>query len=112
MTLFICCVALLIGAYFTYGVVVERIFGIKPNRPTPAHTLADGVDYMVLPKWKIWLIQLLNIAGTGPIFGPILGALYGPVAMLWIVIGCIFAGAVHDYFCGMISIRNGGASIP
>lgn len=72
----------------------------------------DGVDYMPMSTKKIWLIQLLNIAGTGPIFGPILGALYGPVAMLWIVIGCIFAGAVHDYFCGMLSVRNGGASMP
>ena len=112
MTLFLCCVALLIGAYFTYGALIERIFVINPARPTPAQSQADGVDYLVLPKWKIWLIQLLNIAGTGPIFGPILGALYGPVALLWIVIGCVFAGAVHDYFCGMISIRNGGASIP
>lgn len=91
---------------------MEKIFVIKPQRPTPAHTHADGVDYVPMSKLKIWLIQLLNIAGTGPIFGPILGALYGPVAMLWIVIGCVFAGAVHDYFCGMISIRNNGASIP
>ena len=112
MLVFLFCVALLIFAYFIYGTFVEKVFGIKPQRPTPAITSADGVDYVAMPKWKIWLIQLLNIAGTGPIFGPILGALYGPVAMLWIVIGCIFAGAVHDYCCGMISIRNNGASIP
>lgn len=74
--------------------------------------MGDGVDYVPMSKGKIWLIQLLNIAGTGPIFGPILGALYGPVAMLWIVLGCIFAGAVHDYMCGMLSVRNGGASMP
>lgn len=112
MLVFLFCVALLISAYFIYGTFVEKIFGIKPQRPTPAYSSADGVDYVPMSKWKVWLIQLLNIAGTGPIFGPILGALYGPVAMLWIVIGCIFAGAVHDYYCGMISIRNNGASIP
>lgn len=112
MLVFLFCVALLIAGYFVYGALVEKIFGIKPERPTPAHMSADGVDYVAMSKTKIWLIQLLNIAGTGPIFGPILGALYGPVAMLWIVVGCIFAGAVHDYFCGMISIRNNGASIP
>lgn len=74
--------------------------------------MTDGVDYVPMSKKKIWLIQLLNIAGTGPIFGPIMGALYGPVAMLWIVLGCVFAGAVHDYFCGMLSVRNAGASMP
>lgn len=105
-------IALLLLGYFVYGSVVERIFKINPSKETPAHTLADGVDYVPMSKRKIWLIQLLNIAGTGPIFGPILGALYGPVAMLWIVFGCIFAGAVHDYFCGMLSVRNGGASVP
>ena len=112
MLVFLFCVALLVGGYFIYGTFVEKVFGIKPQRLTPAHTSADGVDYVPMSKIKIWLIQLLNIAGTGPIFGPILGALYGPVAMLWIVAGCIFAGAVHDYYCGMISIRNNGASIP
>lgn len=83
------CVALLLAGYFFYSRVIERIFVINPNRQTPAYTMNDGVDYMPMSKTKIWLIQLLNIAGTGPIFGPILGALYGPVAMLWIVIGCI-----------------------
>lgn len=112
MMLFLFCVALLIAGYFIYGAFVERVFVIRPERKTPAFTQADGVDFIAMPRWKLWLIQLLNIAGTGPIFGPILGALYGPVAMLWIVVGCIFAGAVHDYFCGMISIRNNGASIP
>lgn len=112
MLWFIICVALLLAGYFLYSRVVEKIFVIHPERKTPAHTMADGVDYVPMSKRKIWLIQLLNIAGTGPIFGPILGALYGPVAMLWIVFGCIFAGAVHDYFTGMLSIRNGGANLP
>lgn len=112
MLWFLICIGLLLAGYFIYGSIIERIFKINPSRPTPAHHMADGVDYVPMSKKKIWLIQLLNIAGTGPIFGPILGALYGPVAMLWIVFGCIFAGAVHDYFCGMLSIRNKGANIP
>lgn len=112
MLWFFFCVALLLAGYFFYSKIIEKIFVINPNRTTPAHSMHDGVDYMPMSKTKIWLIQLLNIAGTGPIFGPILGALYGPAAMLWIVIGCVFAGAVHDYFCGMLSIRNGGASMP
>lgn len=112
MLWFLLCVICLIMGYFVYGTLVEKIFGIRPERATPAHTMADGVDYVPMSKRKIWLIQLLNIAGTGPIFGPILGALYGPVAMLWIVFGCIFAGAVHDYLTGMLSIRNGGANLP
>ncbi|KGQ36651.1 carbon starvation CstA family protein [Gallibacterium genomosp. 1] len=112
MLWFIIAVALLIAGYFIYGSIVEKVFKINPKRETPAHLMADGVDYVPMSKGKIWLIQLLNIAGTGPIFGPILGALYGPVAMLWIVFGCIFAGAVHDYFSGMLSVRNGGASVP
>lgn len=112
MLWFLLCVTLLLAGYFIYGSIIERIFKINPVRATPAHQMSDGVDYVPMSKKKIWLIQLLNIAGTGPIFGPILGALYGPVAMLWIVFGCIFAGAVHDYFCGMLSIRNKGANIP
>lgn len=112
MLWFIIAVALLIAGYFIYGSIVEKVFKINPKRETPAHLMNDGVDYVPMTKKKIWLIQLLNIAGTGPIFGPILGALYGPVAMLWIVFGCIFAGAVHDYFSGMLSVRNGGASVP
>lgn len=112
MLWFLLCVAMLLSGYFIYGKVVEKIFVIKPERTTPAYSMQDGIDYVPMPKKKIWLIQLLNIAGTGPIFGPILGALYGPVAMLWIVFGCIFAGAVHDYLTGMLSIRNGGANVP
>lgn len=112
MLWFLFCVAVLVLGYFVYGTIIEKIFVINPKKMTPAYSMQDGVDYMPMSKSRIWLIQLLNIAGTGPIFGPILGALYGPVAMLWIVLGCIFAGAVHDYFCGMLSVRNGGASMP
>ncbi len=112
MLWFLTCVAALIGGYFIYGLVVEKIFGINQQRKTPAYTKTDGVDYVPMSTPKVYLVQLLNIAGVGPIFGPIMGALYGPAAMLWIVVGCIFAGAVHDYFSGMLSIRNGGASVP
>ncbi len=104
-------VALVVG-YLIYGALVEKWFGADPSRPTPAVTQADGVDYVPLPWYKIFLIQFLNIAGLGPIFGAILGALYGPSAFLWIVFGCIFGGAVHDYFSGMLSIRHEGKSIP
>ncbi|KON89876.1 carbon starvation protein CstA [Sporosarcina globispora] len=112
MITFLACIALLIIGYFTYGKFVEKVFGVKEARTTPAYTHADGVDYIAMSTPKNSLIQLLNIAGTGPIFGPIMGALYGPVAFIWIVIGCIFAGAVHDYLTGMISIRNRGAHLP
>ncbi len=112
MITFLLGIALLIVGYFTYGKVVERIFGVKEERPTPAYVNQDGVDYLPMSTPRNSFIQLLNIAGTGPVFGPIMGALYGPVAFLWIVIGCIFAGAVHDYLTGMISIRNKGAHLP
>ena len=112
MLFFLICVALLVLGYFTYGVFVERIFGPEPNRKTPCWTKEDGVDYVNMPTWKVFFIQLLDIAGLGPIFGPILGALYGPQAMLWVVLGSIFAGGVHDYFSGMLSVRSGGKSIP
>lgn len=112
MLWFLTCVAALIGGYFIYGAFVEKVFGINEKRQTPAHTKQDGVDYVPMSTKKVYLVQLLNIAGVGPIFGPIMGALYGPAAMLWIVMGCIFAGAVHDYFSGMLSVRNGGASVP
>ncbi|WP_165999375.1 carbon starvation protein A [Bacillus sp. Cs-700] len=112
MYTFLAGIALLIIGYFTYGKFVEKVFGIKEARQTPAYTHQDGVDYLPMNTKKNSLIQLLNIAGVGPIFGPILGALYGPVAFLWIVFGCIFAGAVHDYLTGMISIRNRGAHLP
>ncbi|MFV0439659.1 MAG: carbon starvation protein A [Desulfopila sp.] len=112
MVLFLTCAGLLILGYFTYGVFVEKIFGIDPQRQPPCFTRADGVDYVAMPTWKVFFIQLLDIAGLGPIFGPILGALYGPSALIWIVVGSIFAGAVHDYFSGMLSVRGDGKSIP
>ncbi len=112
MAWFLLCVAALLGGYFIYGAIVEKIFGINEQRKTPAYTRQDGVDFVPMSTKKVYLVQLLNIAGVGPIFGPIMGALYGPAAMLWIVLGCVFAGAVHDYFSGMLSIRNGGASVP
>lgn len=112
MLWFFFCVGLLILGYFTYGKFVEHVFGASDERKTPVHTMADGVDYVKMSNWKVYLIQILNIAGLGPVFGPIMGALYGPVAMLWIVIGSIVAGAVHDYFSGMLSVRANGASVP
>jgi carbon starvation protein CstA len=98
MLMFFTSVGLLILGYFIYGRFVDRLFGSDPARKTPAETLEDGVDYVKMAPWKIFLIQLLNIAGLGPIYGAILGALYGPVALVWIVLGCIFAGAVHLLF--------------
>ncbi|WP_282123844.1 carbon starvation CstA family protein [Algibacter mikhailovii] len=112
MVSFIVCIIILILGYFVYGNYIERKFEVDPARTTPAISKEDGVDYVPLPLGKIFLIQFLNIAGLGPIFGAIAGALWGPVAFLWIVFGSIFAGAVHDYFSGMLSIRHGGDSIP
>lgn len=110
MISFILCIALLIGGYFTYGKVVEKTFA-PDDRETPAVAINDGVDYVVLPQWRLFMIQLLNIAGLGPIFGALQGALWGPKVFLWITFGTIFAGGVHDYFSGMMSERNNGASI-
>lgn len=104
--------ALLLGGYYVYGAFVEKVFGVDAARPTPVRSKKDGVDYIELPRHKIFLIQLLNIAGLGPVIGPILGALYGPSALLWVVFGCIFGGAVHDYCSAMMSLRYGGASYP
>lgn len=108
------CIALLllIAGYFVYGTFVEKVFGVEPNRATPAYTSTDGIDYIPMPTWKVFLIQFLNIAGLGPIFGAIMGILYGPSAYLWIVFGTIFGGAVHDYLSGMLSVRRNGASLP
>lgn len=110
MISFILCLLLLLAGFVMYGKYVARVFG-PDDRATPAYAVNDGVDYMPMPTWKVFLIQLLNIAGTGPIFGALSGALFGPIAYLWIVLGSIFAGAVHDYMCGMISMRNRGESI-
>ena len=104
-------VALLLG-YLIYGKIVERAFGTKPEQTTPAYTKQDGIDYAPMSRWRVYLIQFLNIAGTGPIFGAIMGIQFGPAAYLWIVLGCIFIGAVHDYMTGMICIRKGGISLP
>ena len=112
MVTFIACLVALIAAYFLYGGVMARIAGIDPKADVPSKTMYDGVDYIPMPRWRIFLIQLLNIAGTGPIFGAILGACYGPVAFLWITLGGIFIGAMHDYLSGVISLRNGGQSLP
>lgn len=112
MVTFFTSIIVLVVGYFVYGKVVERIFGIDNEKKTPAYTSQDGMDYMPMSWWKASLIQLLNIAGLGPIFGAILGALYGPVAFIWIVIGTIFGGAVHDYFAGMLSVRHNGAQYP
>ena len=112
MLTFIISIGLLIVAYFTYGKFVERFFGASSAIETPVKRLADGVDYHELKPWRIFVIQFLNIAGLGPIFGAILGAAYGPMAYVWIVVGCIFMGATHDYFSGMLSIRHDGTSLP
>lgn len=110
LSFIIALVALVLG-YFIYGNIVERVAS-PSDRPTPAYSMADGVDYIAMPTWRVFMIQFLNIAGTGPIFGAIMGAWYGPSAYLWIVFGCIFAGATHDYLSGMLSIRHKGANLP
>ncbi len=112
MITFFCCLALLVTAYFTYGRYLERQVGIDSDAKTPCHRLYDGVDYVPLPRWRVFLIQLLNIAGTGPIFGAILGACFGPVAFLWITLGGIFMGAMHDFVSGVMLVRHDGLSIP
>lgn len=112
MITFICCLAALVAGYFIYGSFIERIFGIDSSRKTPAYTHQDGVDYIPMASWKVFMIQFLNIAGLGPIFGAIMGAKFGTASFLWIVLGTIFAGAVHDYLAGMLSLRNNGESLP
>ncbi len=110
MLTFLCAIVLLIAGYFLYGRLVERVF--RPDdRPTPAAAHPDGVDYVPMKTWRVFLVQLLNIAGTGPIFGALMGAVFGPVVFLWIVFGSILGGAVHDYMSGMISLRMDGASV-
>ena len=112
MTTFLICLAALIIAYFTYGKFLEKVCGIKKDSEVPSKTSFDGVDYIPMPRWKTFLIQLLNIAGLGPIFGAILGATYGPVAFLWITLGGIFMGAMHDFIAGVMSLNQNGASLP
>ncbi|MDR0510097.1 MAG: carbon starvation protein A [Rikenellaceae bacterium] len=112
MITFLACLALLAASYFGYGRYLERLAVADQKAATPCRSRFDGVDYVPMPQWKTFLIQLLNIAGLGPIFGAVLGATYGPVAFIWITLGGILFGATHDYFAGMISLRNGGASLP
>ena len=112
MITFFIALAVLIVGYLIYGKIIEKLFGADPKRETPAITMADGVDYVPMKPWRIFLIQFLNIAGVGPIIGAIMGAQFGTASFLWIVFGSIFAGAVHDYLSGMISLRNKGASLP
>ena len=112
MISFLLSILALILGYLFYGKFVDRVFGPDRSRKTPAIEKQDGVDYIPLPNWKVYMIQFLNIAGTGPIFGAIMGAKFGPASYLWIVFGCIFAGAVHDYMCGMLSVRHGGQGFP
>ena len=109
---FLISIAALILGYALYGAFVEHVFGPDPRRDTPAVAKTDGVDFIPMPTWKVFMIQFLNIAGTGPIFGAIMGAKFGPSAYLWVVLGCIFAGAVHDYMSGMLSVRHGGVGYP
>ncbi len=112
MISFLISICALILGYLIYGRFVEKVFGPDPAKVTPAVSKADGVDFIPMPAWKIYMIQFLNIAGTGPIFGAIMGAKFGPSAFLWIVLGCVFAGAVHDYLSGMMSLREGGVNLP
>ena len=112
MITFLICLAALVASYFTYGKYLEKTCGINPANPVPSQTLYDGVDYLPLPRWKVFLIQLLNIAGLGPIFGALLGAAYGPVAFLWITLGGMFMGAMHDFIAGVISLKRNGLSLP
>ncbi|HBG69220.1 MAG: carbon starvation protein CstA [Bacteroidetes bacterium GWF2_43_63] len=112
MYTFLISVGILIAGYLFYGLLMEKIFGVDKTRTTPAFSKQDGVDYVPLPWYKIFLIQFLNIAGLGPIFGAIAGAMWGPSAFLWIVFGSIFGGAVHDYMAGMMSVRLDGLSLP
>ena len=111
MISFLLCLAILIVGYFVYGKIVDNTFG-PDDRETPAVRINDGVDYVVMPQWKLFLVQLLNIAGLGPIFGALQGALWGPVVFLWITFGGIFMGAAHDFIAGGISLRHDGASLP
>lgn len=112
MITFIVSILLLVAAYFFYGKIVEKYLDVDPSRKTPAYEKNDGVDYQPLPTWKVFVIQFLNIAGLGPIFGAVTGAAFGPAAYIWIVVGCIFMGAVHDFFAGMMSVHNGGVNMP
>lgn len=111
MITFAVCILLLVAGYFFYGKIVARRLDVDPSCQTPAYAKQDGVDFQPMSTWRVFVIQFLNIAGLGPIFGAILGAAYGPASYIWIVVGCILMGAVHDFFAGMMSIRDGGANM-
>ena len=112
MITFLLSILLLLAGYFVYGKIVEKYLDVDPSRQTPAYAKADGVDFQPMSTWKVFVIQFLNIAGLGPIFGAVSGAAFGPAAYIWIVVGCIFMGAVHDFFAGMMSIHTGGMNMP
>lgn len=112
MITFLVCLSFLVTAYFTYGRYLERLCRVDRTHTVPSAARYDKVDYLPLPVWKTFLIQLLNIAGLGPVFGAVLGAAYGPVAFLWITLGVIFMGGMHDFVAGFISLRRQGASLP
>ena len=112
MITFLICLTLLVSAYFIYGRYLEKVCGVDPKAKVPSETLYDGVDYLPMPRWRTFLIQLLNIAGVGPIFGAIMGACFGPIAFVWITLGGIFLGAMHDFVSGFILVRHNGLSLP
>ncbi|MBQ9095621.1 MAG: carbon starvation protein A [Akkermansia sp.] len=112
LLIFILCALLLVGGYMVYGRLAEKIYGLNRNMEMPCGKLADGVDYVCMPTWRVFMIQLLNIAGLGPVFGALAGCLFGPVCLLWIVLGCILAGAVHDFMAAMASAERNGENLP
>lgn len=112
MTTLLVSLAILVGGYALYGWLIEKVFGVDPKRLMPAQTRADGVDFVEMPTWRVFLIQFLNIAGLGPIFGAIMGVMFGPAAFIWIVAGTILGDVVHDFISAMMSVRSGGESLP
>ncbi|MBQ2380920.1 MAG: carbon starvation protein A [Akkermansia sp.] len=112
LIVFIVCALLLVAGYVWYGRLAEKVYGVDMGKVMPCESKADGVDFVPLPMWKIFLIQLLNIAGLGPVVGAISGCLFGPVALLWVVLGCVFAGAMHDFLSAAMSADREGENLP
>ena len=112
LAVFLFCALLLVAGYAVYGRLAERVYGVSHSMTMPCEQRADGVDYVRMPTWRVFLVQLLNIAGLGPVFGALAGCLYGPVALVWIVVGCILVGAVHDFLAAVMSAEHGGANMP
>lgn len=112
LLIFALCILLLVGGYFFYGKLAERLYGVDVNMPMPCKTQSDGIDYVAMPTWRVFMVQLLNIAGLGPVFGAVAGCLFGPVCLIWIVLGCILAGAVHDFYAAVASAEEGGCNLP